>query len=229
MYQLSKALLRLAVFYVFALFIVLFSFIILPAKGENVKDSRLMNLRDPDHFKLSLKPVQSLNQWEERKKQLRETVLLKTGLWPEPVKTPLNAKIFDERKGDGFAVAKVYFESLPGFLVTGNLYRPTSGTGPYPAIITPHGHWEYGRLQNSTAGSIPGRCIDFARQGFVVFSIDMIGYNDSFQLPHDPYKSRAQLKADMQEPYEPRLFRGDFDFPEAVGPARSMIFLDKLI
>ncbi|MFC1528526.1 alpha/beta hydrolase family protein, partial [Candidatus Latescibacterota bacterium] len=215
MYQLFKVRLRPAGFHIFVLFLVFSFFTTFPAESENVKDLRLKNLRDPDLYELRLKPVQSLEQWQERKKQLRETLLLRTGLWPEPGRTPLNAKIFDERKGDGFTVAKVYFESLPGFLATGNLYRPTSGTGPYPAIISPHGHWEYGRLQNSTAGSIPGRCIDFARQGFVVFSIDMVGYNDSFQLPHDPYKSRAQLKADEPVPYESRLFRGDFDYPEA--------------
>jgi len=178
-------------------------------------DPRMERMIDPDHFELRLPEVGTLAEWEARKEVLRETLLLRAGLWPEPEKTPLNAKIFDERRGDGFTVAKVYFESLPGFFATGNLYRPTRGSGPYPAVITPHGHWQYGRLQNSERGSIPGRCIDFARMGFVVFSIDMVGYNDSFQLPHDPFKSRAQLKADEPLPYEPRRFRGDFDFPEA--------------
>ena len=31
---------------------------------------------------------------------------------------------------------------------------------------------------------MPGRAINLARQGFVVFNYDMIGYNDSRQLPH---------------------------------------------
>jgi len=77
----------------------------------------------------------------------------------------------------------VYFESLPGFFVTGNLYRPL-GAGPFPAILSPHGHWAYGRLENSDVASVPGRSINLARQGFVVFTYDMIGYNDSRQLPH---------------------------------------------
>jgi nitric oxide reductase NorQ protein len=42
-----------------------------------------------------------------------------------------------------------------------------------------------------------------------------VGYNDSFQLPHDPNKSRAQLNADVPVPYEHREHRGDFDYPEA--------------
>jgi dienelactone hydrolase len=77
----------------------------------------------------------------------------------------------------------VYFESLPGFFVTGNLYRPT-GTGPFPAVLSPHGHWTNGRLEHTAVASIPGRAIGLARQGFVVFSHDMIGYLDSRQLPH---------------------------------------------
>lgn len=182
---------------------------------ELEKDIRAESLIDADHFKLRLPEVGTLNQWEARQKELRQKVLLFSGLWPQPAKNPLNARIFDERKGKGFRVAKVYFESLPGYLATGNLYRPEEGIGPFPAVLCPHGHWKYGRLNNDEGGSIPGRCIDFARMGFVVFSIDMVGFNDCFQLPHDPSKSRAQLKADVPQPYEPRYYRADFNFPVA--------------
>ncbi|MBN1290421.1 MAG: hypothetical protein JXB48_01155 [Candidatus Latescibacteria bacterium] len=182
---------------------------------QQQKDTRHETLRDADHYEIRMAPVSNLDEWKVRREEVRETLLLRAGLWPEPERTPLNAKVFDERKGDGFTVSKVYFESLPGFYATGNLYRPTKGKPPYPAVVTPHGHWQYGRLQNSEMGSIPGRCIDFARMGFVVFSIDMVGYNDSFQLPHDPSKSLAQLKADKPLPYEPRQMRADFHFPEA--------------
>ncbi len=173
------------------------------------------NLRDANHYQLYLPQVENLEQWERRKAEIREKLLITNGLWPFPKKSPLHAKVFDEKRGDGFKVSKVYFESLPGFFATGNLYEPTAGCGPFPAILSPHGHWQYGRLQNGESGSIPGRCIDFARQGFVVLSLDMVGYNDSFQLPHDSNKSRAQLKADKPLPYEPNRFRAEFDFPRA--------------
>lgn len=189
--------------------------VILAATAEPDGDRRATTLMDADHFEARIPPVQSRAQWEERKQELREMVLNSAGLWPEPERNPLNAKIFDERQGDGFRVAKVHFESLPGYLATGNLYRPAAGDGPFPAIVSPHGHWRYGRLTNTESGSIPGRCIDLARMGFVVFSIDMVGYNDSLQLPHDPGKSRAQLKADAPLPYDQRVFQADFDFPEA--------------
>jgi hypothetical protein len=91
--------------------------------------------------------------------------------------------VFDEQKHDDYSVAKVYFESLPGFFVTGNLYTP-AGRGPFPAVLLPHGHWTYGRLENTELSSIPGSAISLARQGFVAFTYDMVGYDDSRQVPH---------------------------------------------
>ena len=127
----------------------------------------------------------SAEEWQRRAAYLREHVLASAGLLPLPEKTPLKPEIFGETKStDGsYLFSKVYFESLPGFLVTGNLYRP-AGDGPFPAILSPHGHWAYGRLENSASASVPGRAINLARQGFVVFTYDMIGYNDSRQLTH---------------------------------------------
>jgi len=208
MLQRSMLLLSLCLFLV-----ILMSSIVFPADFED--DPRITMMQDSNNFDARIEPVSSQSEWESRKTIMRETLMLRSGLWPEPARTPLNAKVFDEKQGDGFTVAKVYYESLPGLYSTGNLYVPSEGSGPFPAIITPHGHWGFGRLENSESGSIPGRCIDFARMGFVVFSIDMVGYNDSFQLPHDPNKSRAQLNGDVPLPYEHREHRGDFDYPEA--------------
>ena len=59
-----------------------------------------------------------------------------------------------------------------------------SAPGRFPAILAPHGHWAYGRLENTALNSVPGRAISLARQGFVVFTHDMVGYDDSRQLPH---------------------------------------------
>ena len=134
-----------------------------------------------DHF--APPAVTSKAAWDARAGWLREHVLASAGLLPLPEKTPLGPEIFAEIVHDDYRVAKVYFESLPGFFVTGNLYRPI-GAGPFPAILSPHGHWAYGRLENTDINSVPGRAINLARQGFVVFTYDAIGYNDSRQLPH---------------------------------------------
>lgn len=126
----------------------------------------------------------SASAWKGRAAYLREHILASAGLLPMPDRAPLKAEVFGEIAHEDYLVSKVYFESLPGFYVTGNLYRPAKGAGPFPAVLSPHGHWAYGRLENSALVSAPGRAINLARQGFVVFTYDMIGYNDSRQVPH---------------------------------------------
>src|SRR6187549_1261238 len=122
-------------------------------------------------------------EWKKRATYLREHILASAGLLPMPERAPLAPEIFGKITKNDYTVEKVYFQSLPGFLVTGNLYRPI-GTGPFPAVLAPHGHWAYGRLENTTLNSVPGRAINLARQGFVVFTYDMVGYDDSRQLLH---------------------------------------------
>jgi len=122
-------------------------------------------------------------EWETKAEELRRRLLLSSGLWPLPKKTPLKAKIFDRVQHGDYSVEKVHFEAWPGFLVTGNLYRPV-GDGPFPGIFCPHGHWSNGRLEDGDRGSVPARGITLARMGAVVFMVDMVGYNDSQQFKH---------------------------------------------
>ena len=129
-------------------------------------------------------PDYSATAWEQASQYLRRHILVSTGQYPnfEPLlKLPLNPQIFGKIERSDYTVEKVYFESYPGCFCTGNLYRPRGKDGPFPAIVSPHGHWDRGRLENIERGSIPGRCINFAKQGYVIFSYDMVGYNDSGQ------------------------------------------------
>ena len=118
-------------------------------------------------------------EWTEKSAVLRQQIRVANGLVPTHESTPLNAEIFGRIEREDYSVEKVYFEPLPGFFTTGNLYRPLGKQGPFPGIVSPHGHWGRGRLENIERGSIPGRCINFAKQGYVIFAYDMIGYNDS--------------------------------------------------
>ena len=118
-------------------------------------------------------------EWAEKAAALRQQIRVANGLVPTHESTPLNAEIFGRIDREDYSVEKVYFEPLPGFFTTGNLYRPLGKQGPFPGIVSPHGHWGRGRLENIERGSIPGRCINFAKQGYVIFAYDMLGYNDS--------------------------------------------------
>jgi hypothetical protein len=126
----------------------------------------------------------SQEEWLDRAARLKKQILVSAGLWPAPAKTPIQATIFGKVDRVDHTIEKVYFESYPGFYVTGNLYRPKKVSGKMPAVLCPHGHWTYGRLENQQLNSGPARAASFARQGYLAFSYDMVGYNDSAAISH---------------------------------------------
>jgi dienelactone hydrolase len=146
------------------------------------QDARNTVLTSRTHYTMPV--FTSRDAWLERAAFLRRQILSSAGLLPMPEKRPLNAQIFGKIERDGYTIEKVLLETLPGFYLGGNLYRPLGRQGPFPGIVSPHGHWHYGRLENTATVSVPGRAINLARQGFVVFSYDMIGQNDTNQIPH---------------------------------------------
>ncbi|MBX7256193.1 MAG: hypothetical protein K1Y02_07505 [Candidatus Hydrogenedentes bacterium] len=150
---------------------------------ETVGDSRAAIERFTNTV-FTMTPFEGKQQWEGYAKGLRRRFKVSSGLWPFPERTPLNAKVSEVARHDDYIVEKVALEAWPGFLVTGNVYRPV-GDGPYPAIACPHGHWDKGRFENDEKCSVAARCITFARMGMVAFSYDMVGYNDSRQFSKD--------------------------------------------
>lgn len=118
--------------------------------------------------------------WEERAGRIRQNILKGAGLDPMPEKTPLNPIIRSKKVMKGYTVENVAFESMPGFWVTGNLYRPQKIKGKVPGILCPHGHWDDGRFRED----MQLRCAAFARMGAIVFAYDMVGYGESTQSDH---------------------------------------------
>lgn len=90
---------------------------------------------------------------------------------------PLNPVITGVTQGDGYVVWNLYFESLPGFPVSVNLYLPGDPTDPgytpRPAVICPHGHWEWpgGRFDPA----VQVRSIGLVKQGYAVLAHDAVG------------------------------------------------------
>ena len=170
------------------------------AQGMLPADFRLAPLKDLDGY-FPFTPPSTLEQWQARSGVVRRQLQTAVGLWPMPERTPLNAVIHGKIDGGDYTVEKVYFESLPGFFVSGNLYRPKNVTGKVPGVLCPHGHWSEGRfydcgleevqrlIQAGAESSVEegrsplqARCVHLARMGAVVFHYDMIGYADSQQI-----------------------------------------------
>ncbi|MGH9754540.1 MAG: alpha/beta hydrolase family protein, partial [Blastocatellia bacterium] len=146
-------------------------------------DLRLTEIRHLD-LTYDFAGYSSKKEWLDRAARLKKQILVSAGLWPAPAKTQIKATIFGKIDRGDHTVEKVYFESYPGFYVTGNLYRPKNARGKTPAVLCPHGHWTYGRLENQQLNSGPARAANFARQGYIAFSYDMVGYNDSAAISH---------------------------------------------
>ena len=91
-------------------------------------------------------PPTTREVWEERAKAIRQRILVATGLWPLPKKTPLKPKVTSTVELSDITIENVALETIPGFWLCGSLYKP-KGKGPFPAIANMHGHWEEGRLQ----------------------------------------------------------------------------------
>ena len=135
-----------------------------PGQGKAVLDAALAEF--PDRA-----------SWDAYARHLRERIQQGAGLTPWPQRTPLNAVVRQRRVHDGYTVENVAFESVPGYYVTGNLYRPLNAKSPQVVILATHGHWK--EMPGRFAADMQYRCAALARMGAMVFSVDMFGHGDS--------------------------------------------------
>jgi hypothetical protein len=101
-------------------------------------------------------------------------------------KKDLHAQIFGRIENRDCTIEKV-LETLPGYYLAGNLYRPLKPApqAGFPAVLSLHSHRDYGRLENTDNASAPACAINLARQGYVVFAYDIVGYDNTIQTPHN--------------------------------------------
>jgi hypothetical protein len=157
--------------------------------------------------------------WSKRAQEVRDQVLVSQGLYPLPEKTPLNPVIHGKIDRGDYTIEKVYFASMPGHYVTGNLYRPKNAApgAKLPVILSPHGHWKDGRLYEApeaevkkalSAGAektaesarfpLQARPVGLARMGCIVFQYDMVGYADSKPIEHRKGFTAADAEAHLE-------------------------------
>jgi dienelactone hydrolase len=198
--------------------VVLFVLSILTATVGSAADRRLGPLKDLDGF-FPFDPPATREAWQARAADVRRRILVSQGLWPMPAKTPLKSVIHGTIEREGYTVSKVFFESAPGFFVTGNLYRPVKPQGKVPGVLFAHGHWKDARLSEQPADKLRdeiaagaerfeqgGRsrfqslCVQLARMGCVVWQWDMLGDSDSRQLSRDLVHGFKTQRPEMNAP-----------------------------
>lgn len=187
-------------------------------EGETSGDIRRGELRTLDSYFPFTVP-ESAEAWAKQSEQIRRRILVATGLYPLPERTPANAVIHGLVDRGDYTVERVYLESYPGHFVTGSLYRPKGRSGRMPGVLCPHGHWNHGRFydageeaaqreiasgaeQRMSGARYPlqARCVQLARMGCVVFHYDMVGYADSQQIPAAIAHGFRDRRADLERP-----------------------------
>jgi len=192
--------------------------ILVAAAAARADDRRLEPLKDLNGY-FPFQPPAKLSDWEPRQEWVRRQILVSQGLWPMPTKTPLNAVIHGRIDREGYSVEKVYFESVPGLFVTGNLYRPTNPQGKVPAVLFAHGHWKDARFsladplavrreiatgaerfESGGRSRFQSLCVQLARMGCVVWQWDMLSDSDSIQFSEAVVHRFAKQRPEMCTP-----------------------------
>ncbi len=125
------------------------------------------------------------NAFNKRKSDLRNCILKALGIKMTTKRTDLNPIFRSKIIMEGYSVENVAFESIPGYYVTGTLYRPTGGTGSYPVILCPHGHFYNEKDPSISVDSgryrpdMQYRCAGLAKMGAIVLNYDMYSWGES--------------------------------------------------
>lgn len=111
---------------------------------------------------------------DARERQVRVRALLSEMIDFETAVGPVISETTGVSHEDGFDIERVRYQSLPGYWVTANLFTPKTA-GPHPAIIIQPGHGVDGKIGNY------GFAANFARAGFVVLNMDIVGEGERIQ------------------------------------------------
>ena len=110
---------------------------------------------------------------DQRKAMVRAKLMELIGGLPQ-YDGPLHARVTGQMVSDTHTIEKVIFESLPGFYITANLYRPNN-PGRFPAVLVPAGHTQEGKAESQVVAA------NLAAKGFVTLAYDPIGQGEREQ------------------------------------------------
>jgi cephalosporin-C deacetylase-like acetyl esterase len=158
-----------------------------PLASQELNQDRLLRWMDAiaqgqlQRRETEIAQVHTVADAERRKQSVRAKILDALGGLPE-YSGPLNARVTGKIQADGYVIEKVIYESLPGFYVTANLYRPNQA-GRYPGVLLQAGHTQEGKAEPQRLAA------NLALNGFVALAFDPVGQGEREQT-YDP-----QLKA----------------------------------
>ena len=159
-----------------AWFVVLASFLLSaqqPARDPLVAWMDVTAQQQLDRREKTIAGIRTVAEAEQRKQVVRAKFLEIIGGLPD-YSGPLNPRVTGRIQAEGYTIEKVIFESLPGFYVTANLYRPNRA-GRYPGVLVQAGHTQEGKPEGQRLAA------NLALKGFVVLAFDPIGQGEREQ------------------------------------------------
>ena len=136
--------------------------------------------------------LRSASEWRARQQyilaELRNRTFAPLGLPKTPLNPVVTRRTHDPR---GFELINLYFESRPGFMVTGTLFLPTARNGTVPGVVFSNGHWCLDH-RDSTDVRQQNVILNTGALGIAVLAYDPIGQGERTQYL-DPRTNRSAV------------------------------------
>ena len=164
---------------------------------ENLRDRlRAANARSTAAWR----KVKTRQDWQrfrdDRLKALRESL----GTLPAPPEK-LSVRVARKRKGDGYGIENLLFESRPGLWVTANLYLPVTPPKSMPGILLCHSHHAPKHQRE-----LQDMGMTWARAGCAVLVMDQLGHGERRQ---HPFRTAADFRKGFRVGRQDYYFRYD--------------------
>jgi cephalosporin-C deacetylase-like acetyl esterase len=150
-----------------------------------------IGLKELNQRAAEIAAIRTTEDVRRRQQIVREKILALIGGLPN-YHGALNTREAGVLSHEDYRIEKVIYESLPKFYVTANVYVPTHGTPPFPAVLMPVGHYDGGK-----EGERPV-AIGLAQKGFIALEYDPIGQGERFQY-YDADTGASKIGGTTQE------------------------------
>ena len=167
--------------------------------SRDIERRRLLAIQSEN---MAWSDVESRSDWERFRDQRLNALRESLGQF-RPLPIDLNIETTGRIEGDGYRIENIVFESRPGLLVTANLYLPAKPKESMPAVLFSHSHHN-----PKTQGELQDMGMTWARHGWVVLVMDLLGHGERRQHP---------FVSSDQYPRPFRVGRQDYYFRYNVG------------
>ena len=113
--------------------------------------------------------LKTREEYDAYRKAMHAKMVEAIGGFPE--RTPLNARTVATFRREGYVIEKVMFESMPGLVVSANLFIPDRPEfkPPYAAVVMSCGH---AQREGKDSATYQRACVHVANRGMVAFMFD---------------------------------------------------------